>query len=99
MLRSSQNQGMSGRALRRLPVLALARSIGSGCRISISSHQSLSQENGIIAGHNNQNVADGKQGGQMGMNDSRGRSRDVEMWLEGMENVIKDSAEGIKRFV
>jgi hypothetical protein len=72
-----QNQSMSGRALRRLPVLALAKHISSGIAfggLSVSPRTQNGNEQ-LMNGHT-----------------QSARGADVELWLNGMECVIKEQA-------
>ncbi|KAJ7507541.1 P-loop containing nucleoside triphosphate hydrolase protein [Mycena galericulata] len=69
-------QGMSGRALRRLPVLALARYIGIG---HLSSPPSATP-----APNGTRKLNTGA---------------DVDVWLEGMEKVVKDHAKEHERLI
>jgi pachytene checkpoint protein 2 len=69
-----QTQNLSGRALRRLPVLALARYIGIG---------NLNLTNAAPSG-SSQSVAEKNVNGRSTV------GADVEMWLEGMEKVVKE---------
>lgn len=76
---------MSGRALRRLPVLAHARYIGT---LSMLPSKPSSNVNGTRKGHGT------------GNHDSQVRTTsvqatDVEVWLDAMEKVI--DAQGIER--
>ncbi|KAJ7283884.1 P-loop containing nucleoside triphosphate hydrolase protein [Mycena rebaudengoi] len=64
-----RTQGMSGRALRRLPVLALARYIGTG-----NIHSTVTA-NGANKG------------------------ADVDVWLEGMEKVVREQAKELERLI
>jgi len=102
-----RKQGMSGRALRRLPVLALARYIGIG--FTVSSSQSApsvasvaSSSLGSRKGSLNGDVKNGgiaKDAGNGKTLKVEGGGADVEIWLDGMEKVIIDSGEEVKRFV
>ncbi|KAJ7095198.1 P-loop containing nucleoside triphosphate hydrolase protein [Mycena belliarum] len=69
-------QGMSGRALRRLPVLALARYIGTG-------HLTIHSDGAPTA-----NSARKPNAGA-----------DVDVWLEGMEKVVKEQAKEHERLI
>jgi pachytene checkpoint protein 2 len=104
----SQKQGMSGRGLRRLPVLALARYIGIGFTVSSSISapsvpslpaSGLNSRKGSINGDMRKGVSSSKDG-----NAKRkalrveGGGADVEIWLDGMEKVIIESGEEVKRF-
>ncbi|KAG5646402.1 hypothetical protein DXG03_003452 [Asterophora parasitica] len=64
-------QGLSGRALRRLPVLALARYIGIGNVMSFGGTE------------------------QPGQSSSGGA--DVDVWLDGMEKVVREQTKELKR--
>lgn len=67
---------MSGRALRRLPVLALARYIGIGASSTVSALSAptkTSKINGVNNGVKNTGAA-------------------VGVWLDAMEKVVKDQA-------
>ncbi|KAJ7638612.1 P-loop containing nucleoside triphosphate hydrolase protein [Roridomyces roridus] len=66
-----QTQGLSGRALRRLPVLALARYIGIG----------------HLTGPPTANGA------------RKGAGADVNVWLEGIEKVVKEQAKEQERLI
>ncbi|KAJ7781474.1 P-loop containing nucleoside triphosphate hydrolase protein [Mycena metata] len=68
-----RTQGMSGRALRRLPVLALARHIGIGA-LSVPS-----------------NVVNGARKAAAGA--------DVDVWLDGMEKVVREQAKEQERLI
>ncbi|KII95771.1 hypothetical protein PLICRDRAFT_170374 [Plicaturopsis crispa FD-325 SS-3] len=81
-----RKQRMSGRALRRLPVLALARYIGLGfSRLSVSP-ESTTATNGGKQHHNKSNGFAAQEDG-----DATGAA-DVEVWLEAMEKVVEDQA-------
>jgi len=75
---------MSGRALRRLPVLALARYIGVGhlciprleIKTPIASQASIPDP-----------LTEGNRGA------------DVEVWLDGMERVVEEQAEGREKLI
>jgi hypothetical protein len=97
---------MSGRALRRLPVLALARYIGIGslslppsgvstpstleerCR---SNTPTLNRVNGSAALQQPTNHVDGEA--------KRSVGADVEVWLEGMEKVVREQAAELERLI
>lgn len=70
----TQTQGMSGRALRRLPVLALARYIGIGYTVSP---------------RNITSTANGARKSNAGA--------DVDVWLDGMEGVVREQAKEQER--
>ncbi|KAJ7499106.1 P-loop containing nucleoside triphosphate hydrolase protein [Mycena latifolia] len=70
-----RTQGMSGRALRRLPVLALARYIGSG-------HLTVRADA--------QPIANGT---------SKTTGADVDVWLDGMEKVVREQAKEHERLI
>ena len=78
-----QNQGMSGRSLRRLPVLAHARYIGTLPMLSRTSAQvngaTKTKRNGLAA-------------------ENRGAGSAVEVWLDAMERVIDSQASERERF-
>lgn len=77
---------MSGRALRRLPVLALARYIGIGSastNLAISLDQSIAPTTKETNGPGAWNGVNGSNTSGTGK-----RGADVEVWLEGMEKVI-----------
>lgn len=78
-----QNQGMSGRSLRRLPVLAHARYIGT---LPMPA-RATAQING---------AAKVKRNGLASEN--RGAGSDVEVWLDAMERVIDSQASERERF-
>ncbi|KAL1742430.1 P-loop containing nucleoside triphosphate hydrolase protein [Schizophyllum fasciatum] len=67
-----RQQNLSGRALRRLPVLALARYISAGST-RVSSSQRSNKRNG------------------------KRRVVEVEVWLEGMEKVVREQEKELKR--
>jgi pachytene checkpoint protein 2 len=74
---------MSGRALRRLPVLALARYIGIGhlCvpRLEFKAPASFqATPDALVEGN---------------------KGADVEVWLDGMERVVEEQAEGRERLI
>ncbi|KAJ7117373.1 P-loop containing nucleoside triphosphate hydrolase protein [Mycena crocata] len=71
-----RTQGMSGRALRRLPVLALARYIGIG-------HLTVPV-----------NVAPTTNGAR-----KANTGADVDVWLEGMEKVVREQAKEHQRLI
>jgi hypothetical protein len=83
---------MSGRALRRLPVLALARYLGIGYKHHVPTLQS--PQDGV----SRRGSLNGTERREEGPSDRGGAVADVEVWLEGMESVILDSAEESKRF-
>lgn len=75
-----QAQGMSGRALRRLPVLALARYIGIGTStttLALSAPATTGKTNGTKHGH-----VDSAAPKNVGAT--------VAVWLDAMEKVVKD---------
>ncbi|KAH7922893.1 AAA-domain-containing protein, partial [Leucogyrophana mollusca] len=72
-----REQRLSGRALRRLPVLALARYIGTGVSKSV-----VHAPNGTGTG----TAGGGKQGAGAGFQTS------IELWLDAMEKVVLDRA-------
>lgn len=74
---------MSGRALRRLPVLALARYTGVG-------HLHIPRLE-FKAPASSQAVSDPLTEGN--------RGADVEVWLDGMERVVEEQAEGRLRLI
>jgi len=78
-------QGMSGRALRRLPVLALARYIGVG-------HLLIPRlEFKVLAS---------SQAAPYPATDLEGnRGADVEVWLDGMERAVEEQAQGRERLI
>jgi pachytene checkpoint protein 2 len=98
---------MSGRALRRLPVLALARYIGIGFTVS-SPHSApslpslptsgLGSRKGSINGDVNKGDSTKDEGKGKALK-VEGGGADVEIWLDGMEKVIIDSGEEVKKFV
>jgi len=75
---------MSGRAIRRLPVLALAKQISRGVAFSASSHSPTKKttsgrgvgKSQITNGHTPRPLNAG--------------GIDVEMWLDGMASVVKE---------
>ena len=76
---------MSGRALRRLPVLALAHYIGIG-------HMCVPRfEYKAPAPASSQAVTDPSAEGNKGA--------DVEVWLDGMERAVEEQAEGRERLI
>lgn len=74
---------MSGRALRKLPVLALARYIGVG-HLYISRFESKAPSPSQI-------VSDSLV--------EKNRGVDVELWLDGMERTVEEQAEGKERLI
>ena len=72
---------MSGRALRRLPVIAMARFIGVG-NVPFSSSSSTS----AVKGPNTEPSASLQTGAVQ-----------VEQWLDGMEVVVKEKAKELDR--
>ena len=74
---------MSGRALRRLPVLALARYIGIG-------HLCVPRLE-LKAPASSQVVSDPLTEGN--------RGADVEVWLDGMERAVGEQAEGREKLI
>lgn len=74
---------MSGRALRRLPVLALAHYIGIG-------HLCVPRRE-LKAPASPQTVPDLLAEGNKGA--------DVEVWLDGMERAVEEHAEGRERLI
>lgn len=81
---------MSGRALRRLPVLALARYIGIG-HVSFPSHPTGTTRSNtlLVNGHET------PRNSSVGM----GGGADVETWLDGMEKVVKDNGKELERLI
>jgi pachytene checkpoint protein 2 len=78
---------MSGRALRRLPVLALAKHMGSGIAYFNPSVASRGSPDKIIAnghGTTKAHIINGDAHSPGGA--------DVELWLEGMASVIEEQA-------
>jgi hypothetical protein len=91
---------MSGRALRRLPVLALARYIGSGLETSPSAAFDdcatwKSLVNGVKQVGNSLNIAERSKLNQA----SRVGGADVLEWLEGMKMVLQDSKAEVQRLL
>lgn len=72
---------MSGRALRRLPVLALARYIGVG-------HPCIPRLKSNVPAPSHAGIADPLTEGSKGA--------DVKVWLDGMEKAVEELAEGRK---
>lgn len=68
---------MSGRALRRLPVLALAKYIGIGNLCPPLQYSATNSANGIT-NHD---------------------GTDVNLWLDGMERVVKEHAEELAKLI
>lgn len=96
---------MSGRALRRLPVLALARYIGVGSFASLISASSASvpvsasntPSSRPTKGSRKDSDVNGVKASpafRMGS----GSGADVEVWLDGMEKVIIEQAKELERF-
>lgn len=81
-----QTQGLSGRALRRLPVLALARYIGIG-NVQPVGIKSSTTINAYGSTQDPNEVPSGASGA------------DVEVWLEAMEKVVKQQANELKRLI
>ena len=83
-----QEHGMSGRALRRLPVLALARYIGIG---TSTTNMALS---GPAATKKSKSKVNGasKNGMHGAGNQVKNRGADVAVWLDAMTKVVKDQA-------
>jgi hypothetical protein len=78
---------MSGRALRRLPVLALARYIGIGISSGPKSGPGVNPPTeGAV---DRSGMRQSNQGGRGG---HEGGGTGVDLWLEGMEKVIVDWA-------
>lgn len=107
MRMSLQKQGMSGRALRRLPVLALARYIGIGFTVSSSVSApsvpslpafGLGSRKGSVNGDTKKGSG-AKEEGKGKVLRVEGGGAEAEIWLDGMEKVIIDSGEEVKRFV
>jgi hypothetical protein len=76
-----KSQGLSGRALRRLPVLALAKYIGSGVALgnmSLSDRHPRTPKTHMTNGHAQTTTSLG--------------GADVEVWIDGIERVIKERA-------
>ncbi len=71
-----QNQSMSGRALRRLPVLALAKYIGIGNLCAPLQYSTTNFTNGIT-----------------------NHGTDVNLWLDGIERVVKEHAEELAKLI
>ena len=80
---------MSGRALRRLPVLALAKYISSGSIVSFASVPSG------INGHGKSKPINGSAGGAV----SSVSSANVDVWLSGMESVVLEQADQKDNFL
>lgn len=91
---------MSGRALRRLPVLALARYVGAGFTTSSTNRPAGVDllNNGAVGGvqpaANNTIIA--SRGNQKHASLLAGAA-DVEVWLDAMEQVVVDSGEELGR--
>lgn len=77
---------MSGRALRRLPVLALARYVGTGSLVT--PHHASRATTPIAAGSGS---ATTMTSGRVGA--------DVDVWLAGMEKVVKEQAKELKKLI
>lgn len=75
---------MSGRALRRLPVLALAHYIGVG-------HLFIPRLEVKAPASPQVGIPDPSTEGNRGV--------DVEIWLDGMERAVKEQAEGRERLI
>ncbi|KAI0829475.1 P-loop containing nucleoside triphosphate hydrolase protein [Trametes gibbosa] len=80
-----RDQGMSGRSLRRLPVLAHARYIGT---LPASSPHTAAKISGVP-----------KKGTVYGSHTADGRGAAVETWLDAMERVVESQATERSRFV
>jgi len=78
---------MSGRALRRLPVLALARYIGTG---TLSTSAAVSASGSAINTPTKRAVNGNGTRPSNGHGDGGGAN--VAVWLEGMEKVIREQA-------
>ncbi|PVG00026.1 AAA-domain-containing protein [Serendipita vermifera] len=78
-------KGLSGRALRRLPVLAHARALAHGAPYSLSIIPDQSNENGLMNGSSSN-----------GMNRSRAKKMGVERWISHMEAVVTQSRQQIE---
>lgn len=74
---------MSGRALRRLPVLALARYIGIG-DLCVPRLEFKAPASSLA-------IPDSLAEGNKGAN--------VEVWLDGMERAVEEQAEGRERLI
>ncbi|KAL1667532.1 P-loop containing nucleoside triphosphate hydrolase protein [Schizophyllum commune] len=83
-----RQQNLSGRALRRLPVLALARYISVGS-VRVPAGQSSSPSK-----PGKQSSSGGRQSSKPG---SRRRAVEVEVWLEGMEKVVLEQEKELQR--
>jgi len=84
-----RTQNMSGRALRRLPVLALARYIGIG-NLSFASPPGNSLSNTpLVNGH----------GASRKPGSATGQGADIEIWLDGMEKVVRDLGKELERLI
>jgi hypothetical protein len=99
-----QEQRMSGRALRRLPVLALARYIGTGFTTSSSASLGMDGTKATAKANDFHRNESGGERTDASRNDGTrgtkalGGGADVEVWLEGMEKVILDSGAEVGRF-
>jgi hypothetical protein len=100
MLGCLQEHGMSGRALRRLPVLALARYIGLGSTASSSGPPVASgMQSGIGVSRTSSTAVDPAGGKKdAALKNLLGGAADVQVWLDRMEKVIMDSSEEVGRF-
>ncbi|KAI0069027.1 P-loop containing nucleoside triphosphate hydrolase protein [Artomyces pyxidatus] len=99
-----RDQGMSGRSLRRLPVLAHARYVGLSftppatvISPSKSDHGSRTPVNGLSAKHHRTGGGGGG-GGAPGAPGSGGYGTQVEVWLAAMEKVVETHSDELKRF-
>ena len=84
---------MSGRALRRLPVLALARYIGIGFTASSYTRDKTIETKGVQSGGS---TATERCDSNMEL---RGGGADIKVWLDGMEQVILQSDGEIGRLL
>lgn len=86
---------MSGRALRRLPVLAHARYIGLGFTSASSmSSPKKSTQRSPVNGSKTKAAAGGAPGGS----GAHGLGTQVEVWLDAMEKVIQTRAGELEKF-
>ncbi|KAA1466152.1 P-loop containing nucleoside triphosphate hydrolase protein [Dentipellis sp. KUC8613] len=100
LAQSCRDRGMSGRALRRLPVLAHARYIGLGFTPTPSSSPSPKKaaQRAPVNGSDRSSKAKPGGGGAPGSSGSNGLGTQVEVWLQAMEKVIESRAGELEKF-
>ena len=88
---------MSGRALRRLPVLAHARYIGLGyTATSTPALSTTCSVNGPISGNSKKGRLSAS--GAPGSVNAGGLGTEVEVWLNAMDRVVESRAGELQRF-